>query len=162
MSTEVPAPPPGPGVRAPFAAPPTERDRKRMWIGLGAGAAALLVCCVGGVLGFAGLVVAQNRAIPREAVSVVDQYLRGLRDRNYPDAYSELCGRVRGQESLTEFTARHEQEAGIDSWTIDQPRTVGTTVLVPVSLELTGGPQQRTYTLVQDSQAGGLRICGGE
>src|SRR5436309_9937590 len=92
LTEQVPAPPPGPGVRAPFAAPPTERDRKRLWISLVVGAVLLLLCCGGGVVGFGVLVVATDRALPAEATAVVERYLTGLRDGDYQKAYDQLCG----------------------------------------------------------------------
>jgi hypothetical protein len=163
MIDEVPVPPPGPGVRAPFAAPPTERDRKRLWIGLGIGAALLVLCCGGGIVGFGALVVAQNRALPREAVSVVDTYLRDLRDENYRGAYEQLCGQERENRSLDEFTVRQRAEPAINGWQIGQPRIGQSAVFVPVSIDRSdGGSDSRDFTLVEDQQAGGLRICGGE
>src|SRR5437899_7527140 len=102
----VPAPPPGPGVRTPFAAPPTERDRKRLWISLGVGALLLVLCCAGGIVGFGALVVAQNKAIPQEAVTVVDRDLSGLRARNYQQAYDQLCAARRWEETLARISGR--------------------------------------------------------
>src|SRR5437016_152585 len=50
VDPDVPSPPRGPGVAPPFAAPPTDRSRKSLWIGLGVGALLLVLCCVGGVV----------------------------------------------------------------------------------------------------------------
>src|SRR5207249_4522642 len=96
----VPGAPAGPGVRAPFAAPPTERDRRRLWTGIGIGALVLVLCCGGGIVGFGTLVVAQAQALPKEAVVVVTRYLDGLRDQNHRQAYDQLCGQLQAQESL--------------------------------------------------------------
>ena len=55
LDPNVPAPPPGPGAAPPFAAPPTDRNKRGLWIGLIAGGLALVLCCVGGVFGIAVL-----------------------------------------------------------------------------------------------------------
>src|SRR2546430_9878962 len=160
LTEQVPAPPPGPGVRAPFAAPPTERDRKRMWIGLGLGALLLVLCCGGGIAGFAGLVVAEDRAVPTEAVKIVDRYLRSLRDEDYREAYDQLCAARRGDETLAEFTARERNLPGITDYRIGTPQ-VGGQVRVPVRVYLSSRLEDRTYVLIADSSVGALRICAG-
>jgi hypothetical protein len=159
---QIPGPPPGPGVRAPFAAPPTERDRKRMWIGLGVGAALLVVCCGGGLVAFIGLVVAQNRAIPAEATAVVNRYLDDVTHEDFRDAYDQLCGADQDKESLQEFTTRKRTEATIEQYQVGQPRVEQSQVEVPVHLYTSSGFLDWIFTLVEDQQAGGLRICGGE
>ncbi|OLE22356.1 MAG: hypothetical protein AUG44_25070 [Actinobacteria bacterium 13_1_20CM_3_71_11] len=161
LTEQVPAPPPGPGVRAPFAAPPTERDRKRMWIGLGLGALLLVLCCGGGIAGFAGLVVAEDRAVPREAVTVVDRYLRGLHDGDYREAYDQLCTARRGNETLAQFTARERDLPGINDYRIGKPQVAGSQVWVPARVYRSSGLEDRTYLLVADSSVGALRICEG-
>jgi hypothetical protein len=161
-SNDIPDPPPGPGVRTPFAAPPTERDRKRLWIGLGVGLALLVVCCGGGVFGFGALVYTQSRAMPREAVSVVDGYLGALRRFDYNDAYALVCRTDQESESLQAFRVRQSQESPVTGYRIGQPRVESTAVHVPVVIDRDDGRVDRDFTLVEDQQAGGLRICGGE
>ena len=58
----VPAPPPGPGAAPPFAAPPTDKNKRGLWIGLGVGGLVLLLCCVGGIFGVGVLYVNATRA----------------------------------------------------------------------------------------------------
>jgi hypothetical protein len=161
LPQEVPPAPPGPGVRAPFAAPPTERDRKRMWIGLSIGAALLVLCCGGGIVGFGALVVAQTRALPREAATVVDRYLGALQDGNYKVAYDQLCSDLRAQEDLAEFTARQRRLPVLESYTVGTPRMAGNEVIVPAQVESGGTNHTRYFSLVPDQEAGGLRICRG-
>jgi hypothetical protein len=159
---QVPAAPPGPGVRAPFAAPPTERDRRRLWISLTIGAVLLLLCCGGGIVGFGALVVTTNKEIPVEARNVVNTYLSGLRDGDYRKSYDQLCADVQNRESEDDFAARVRAEPAVTSWTIDDVQVQPDTVTVETRRELSSGEDLRTYTLVSDQQAGGLRICGGE
>ncbi len=159
----VPGAPAGPGVRAPFAAPPSERDRRRMWTGIGVGALLAVLCCGGGIVGFGTLVVAQTRALPQEAVVVVTRYLDGLRDQDYRQAYDQLCGQVRAQESLAEFTARQRGGPRLGGYTIGQARIAGREVVVPAQLQMDGQVDNHEFGLIQDEQPGGaaLRICRG-
>jgi hypothetical protein len=159
LADEVPAPPPGPGVRAPFASPPSERDRRRTWTAIGISALLLVLCCGGGLVGFGTLVVAQTRALPQEAVAVVDRYLAGLHDANFRQAYNQLCGQLRGSETLAEFTARQRNRPHVDAYTVGRARVTDSEVVVPAQVELDGQWQPRTFGLVQDQDAGGLRIC---
>jgi hypothetical protein len=156
---EIPDPPPGPGVRTPFAAPPTERDRKRLWIGLGVGLALLVVCCGGGVFGFGALVYSQSRALPDEAVSVVNDYLHDLSEANYARAYALLCQAHQDNVGLSEYIEGKRVSPAVTTWEVGQPAVGRSEIAVPVHLDQIG---DRTFILVEDQQAAGLRICGGE
>lgn len=157
----VPAPPPGPGVRAPFVTPPTERDRKRMWIGLGVGGALLVLCCVGGLFAFGALVVAGQRAVPNEARIAVTAYLDGLKDHDYHAAYDRLCTRIQQDESYEEFAGRQRDQPDITSYSLDEPVVEGSSVMVGATISRTDGAVATVrYTLISDQQAGELRICG--
>ena len=50
-----PPPPRGPGVQAPFVAPPTDGRRRRRWWAIGLTAGAVVLCCAGSVAGLGGL-----------------------------------------------------------------------------------------------------------
>ena len=156
--TEVPAPPPGPGVVPPFAAPPRDRDRKSLWIGLGVGGLLLVLCCVGGVLGIGVLASGSEDILRSEATSVVDTYLGALRRENYREAYDQLCSDVTSNLSYQGFQRRVSDPAlinyRIDSLVIDRAIAVNATI------QRDGlAPEAVTYPLVQ---AGGtLKICGG-
>ena len=159
----VPPPPPGPGVDAPFATPPTERDRKRVWIGLGVGAALVVLCCGGGVFGFGALVVNRTDALRGEAVSVVRQYLTDLGAERYASAYRLLCERLRGGMSLTEYVAGARSRPRVTNFTIGSPSINTTGAVVPAEVyDAEGGIRHPTFELVEEQQPGALRICGGE
>jgi hypothetical protein len=147
-------------VQAPFAAPPTDRDRKRMWISLGIGGALALLCCVGGILGIGGLVVAEQRAIPAEARTVVRTYLDGLRDNDYRKAYNVLCSQLKQRESYNDFADRQQTESQVRTYTINNPQSVGSRVIVPTIVQRVDGTSSTQFTLISDQQSGALRICG--
>jgi hypothetical protein len=159
----IPPPPPGPGVQAPFVTPPTERDRKRLWIGLAVGAALLILCCGGGVFGIGALVVNRADALRTEAVAVVRQYLTDLRSEDYTDAYGLLCADLRDQMSLADYTARERSRARVTGFTIGSASIGGPGVVVPAEVHDTDGMiRHPTFGLVEEGQPPGLRVCGGE
>ena len=161
LEPSAPPPPPGPGVQAPFATPPTERDRKRMWIGLGVGAALLVLCCGGGLFGFGALVVTRTDALRSEAAAVVSEYLDGLRSQDYGRSYRLLCADVQATTSLTRFTQEHSRPRVL-RYTLSRAGISGAEVVVPARVETDDGQvEYRNFTLVEDQDAGGLRICRG-
>jgi hypothetical protein len=158
----VPPAPRGPGVRVPFPSPPTERDRKRLWISLGVGGAALLLCCGGGIAGFVGLAVASQRAIPAEARTVVQNYLDGLRQRDFRKAYDQVCTSRQNQQTLDEFSAVETDRPRITSFQLEEPVVHTNVITVTADVrEADGGGGAETYTVISDRQAGELRVCGG-
>jgi hypothetical protein len=160
-ASAVPGAPAGPGVRAPFAAPPTERDRRRLWTGIGIGALLFVLCCGGGIIGFGTLVVAQTRALPNEAVAVVTRYLEGLRDEDYAQSYDLLCGSTQERENLAHFTARQRAQPRLSSFTVGQSAVLGNEVVVTADLTRGDSTDRQSFQLYPDQEAGGLRICGG-
>ncbi|MEV4757892.1 hypothetical protein AB0J86_22630 [Micromonospora sp. NPDC049559] len=155
-----PPPPPGPGVAPPFAAPPTEGRSLRLWLGLGAGALAVLLCCGGGGAALVGLVIAGSQAVNEQARAVTGDYFSALRTKNYNKAYGLLCEDQQVRESPSEFERRISAEPEIASYRVQDAR-VGAEVVVPVDVTFTGGGQElEEVTLVQDGRTGTLEVCG--
>ncbi len=161
-SPPVPAPPQGPGVRVPFAAPPAERDRKRLWISLGVGGAALVLCCGGGVAALGGLVIATDRAVPAEAKAVVGDFLDGLAHRDYRRAYGQVCTARQNDQTLDQFTSVEQDHPRIESFRLEQPTILGSRITVTADVRtVDGSTAAERYTVISDRQAGELRVCGG-
>jgi hypothetical protein len=161
-SPPVPAPPQGPGVRVPFASPPSERDRKRLWISLGVGGAVLILCCGGGVAALGGLVIATDRAVPAEAKAVVGDFLNGLSHRDYKAAYNQVCTSRQNDQTLDEFTSVEQGQPRIESFQLEEPTIVGSRITVTADVRtVDGSTAPERYTVVSDRQAGELRVCGG-
>ncbi|MGC9669298.1 hypothetical protein ACNTMW_22405 [Planosporangium sp. 12N6] len=156
-----PEPPPGPGVTPPFAAPPTDRDRRGLWIGLGLGALVLVLCCVGGLAGFGLLAVSGTRQVQTQATEEVSGYLDAIEAADYDAAYSHLCSPMKRQVSRAEFAARQEDGPRLTSYVVHQPQ-VGNTIVVPADLRYQDGTSSlHRYRLRQESGSQELRICGG-
>ncbi|MFI7026472.1 hypothetical protein [Micromonospora sp. NPDC049900] len=154
-----PEPPAGPGVAPPFAAPPTEGGRTRLWLGLGAGALALVLCCGGGGTAVVGLLVSGVQAIDEQGRTVSGDYYRALADGEFGRAYDQLCEDARRRESRQEFERRAAAEPQISSYRVGQVDT--TTLTVPVDVTFSGGGQERQQVVLQqDQQTGGMEVCG--
>ncbi|MCZ7435984.1 hypothetical protein O7598_06240 [Micromonospora sp. WMMC241] len=155
----VPAPPAGPGVAPPFAAPPTEGGRSRLWLALGVGALAVLLCCGGGGAAIVGLAVSNVQAVGEQGRAVTDDYYQALVAREWSKAYDRLCDDARRRESRSEFAQRAATEPQISGYRVGEVDTASLTV--PVDVTLAGGRREaQTVTLAPDRQTGGMEVCG--
>ncbi|WP_405103507.1 hypothetical protein [Micromonospora sp. NBC_01412] len=155
----MPAPPAGPGVAPPFVAPPTEGRRARLWLGLGAGALAVLLCCGGGGAAVVGLAVSNVQAVREQGRAVTDDYYQGLVERKYGRSYDTLCDDAQRRESRAEFERRVAAEPQIDSYRVGEVDP--TTLTVPVSVTFSGGNRgDQEVTLAADGQTGAMEVCG--
>ncbi len=153
-----PPPAQGPGVTVPFAAPPTERDRKRLWITLGVAGGLVLLCVIGGVIGVAVL-IASSRVSSADATGKVHDYLDALQSRDYSRAYDDLCAAQQNKRSESEFESSQQDQPDISSYQINQPTQTSDGYDVPASIELVNGQQiDATFGVVLDAP-GDLRIC---
>ena len=123
MTEPAPAPPPGPGVVPPFAAPPVEGRNSRLWVGLGIGGAFALLCCGGGIAALIALTVASGEAFNEQARVVIGDYLDAVEKREYGDAYDMLCEREQQAESRSQFEARVATEPRISSYQVGEFNT---------------------------------------
>lgn len=161
MTTTQSVPPPGPGVQPPFAAPPTDGNRKRLWIGLGIGGAVLLLCCVGGIGGFIALAVSSSTARINQARTVVTKYLVAWQQQNYAGAYELVCDPIKEQETLDEFAGELSGHP-IAAYTVAKPELTTDTTLVPVTVNFVDGTSETSrYDVVLDSSGASL-VCGSQ
>jgi hypothetical protein len=160
VGTGPPEPPPGPGVTPPFTAPPTDRNRRGLWIGLGVGALAVILCCVGGVFGFGLLAVNTSKQLEANATEVVRGYLDALEGRDYDKAYSYLCPALTRRLSANEFAEQQQARPRPVDYRLGQPE-IGSTVVVPADVSYSDGTTAlRRYTLTQEAGSTDLHICG--
>lgn len=152
--------PAGPGVRPPFAAPPTEGRTIRLWLGLGVAALAVLLCCGGGSVAVVGFGIAATEAINEQAQVVVGDYFEALRDEEYDAAYALLCEQARARESPAAFERRVAGEPQVDSYQVGELTIGGVDLVVPVEVSYAGGAQRSLRAeLAQDPQTAALRVC---
>jgi hypothetical protein len=156
----LPPPPPGPGVAPPFNAPPTDRNRRGLWIGLGVGALVVVLCCAGGIFGFVLLTVSGSRQMEHDAKLVVQDYLAALQDREYNSAYDLLCPALTRTMSAETFAERERQRPDITNYQIGDTQ-VGNTIVVPADVSYaTGANDSKRFVLSQEFGED-LLICGG-
>ncbi|HEX5542083.1 MAG TPA: hypothetical protein VFX60_11070 [Micromonospora sp.] len=153
-------PPPGPGVAPPFAAPPTEGRTTRIWLGIGAAALGVLLCCGGGTAAVIGLGVAATQAVKEQARAVVGDYLDAVTDREYGKAYGLLCDAIQRQETPNEFRQRVSAEPRITDYQVGDVRLTDR-VTVPVDVTYVGGTTDLLrFQLEQDNKTGEMEVCG--
>src|SRR5258705_5290371 len=87
----VPPPPPGPGVVPPFVTPPTDGTRQRRWWAVGLAGAAVLVLCIGGVIGLGSLVVLFNQAAVDQSKGAVTNFLVAVQAGGLGSSYDHQC-----------------------------------------------------------------------
>lgn len=151
-----PPPPRGPGVAPPFAAPPTDRDNKTLWIGLSAGALLLVLCCAGGIGGIV-LLSADGGLAKTQAVQVVTAYLDAVMDEDYGGAYDLLCEEQTSATSRTEFR-RLVSRNPIESYEIGDVTIQGDEFLVTARVTAAGrAVETRGFRVVQESTE--LKVC---
>ena len=156
------APPPGPGVQPPFAAPPIDGDRTRVWVGLGVGAAALVLCCVGGVAAVGGLMVTGVRAVNEQSQAAVTHYLDAFIKEDYRAAYSQLCDVEQKRETAQQFADRISRGPRVVSYTLHDTE-VAQRIVVPADVSFTTGTARALrFVLDQDTGEGRFEVCGIE
>ena len=155
-----PAPPPGPGVQPPFPAPPSEGRTVRLWLGLGAAALAVLLCCGGGSVALVGLFVVGTEAVNEQSRAVVGDYFEAVSRGQYGRAYAMLCDGAKKRESAQAFEGRVAAEPDIDSYEVGDVVLGTTDLVVPVEVSYAaGGGANLRATLVQSQQTGEFQVC---
>jgi hypothetical protein len=153
-----PVPPAGPGVVAPFPAPPRERN-PRVWIGLIVVAALVLLCGGGGVAGVIGLGVYEYRQVS----ATVDKFLTAVEQQRYAEAYRMQCAPAKQRESEREFASGFATGPRLVRHQLATPQTLGQNAFeVPAQLWYQdGGEDQKKFVVVsQGSGQGGFAVCG--
>jgi hypothetical protein len=158
LGQQPPPPPQGPGVYPPFPAPPVEGRGRRLGLGLGVGAGVLVLVCGGGVAAAVGLGRVMTSALNEQAEVVVGDYLDALRDREWSQAYDQLCDEARQKETEAQFTSRVSTAERITSWEVGNVDL--TQLAAPVAVTYADGDTAdlRAY-LGQDRETGGFEVC---
>jgi hypothetical protein len=157
---EPPAPPAGPGVQPPFAAPPSEGRTARVWLGLGVAAAAVVLCCGGGLAAGVGLFVTGNAAVNERAHAAVVDYLQAVGAGRYGEAYRLLCTDLRAQVSQREFTAQVSEQPRVREYELEQTKVRSSSeYLVPANVTYTNNVRRFVvYRVVAENSD--VRFCG--
>ena len=156
--SEVPAPPAGPGVVPPFSAPPRDRNNKGIWLGLGIGGLALVLCCVGGVFGLRFVLAGGTNLVRAQANTVVRDYLEALRQERYHDAYDMVCSAVSDELSLGQFQSRLGSPK-VEAYVIDNVEVDPIIEVVATVTRRGRAPQQERYPVKQENTV--LTVCPG-
>jgi hypothetical protein len=154
-----PVPPRGPGVLAPFPAPPRERN-PRLWVGIAVLATVVVLCCGGGIASVIGLVYYNESQIPK----AVDTFLVAVEKQQYEDAYKMQCSAVRQQQDEQQFADQFQNGRQLRSHrlgTVQSGDTGGGSqaFLVPADLTYSdGSTDQEDFVVI--SESGAYTVCG--
>lgn len=159
--TDTPPVPQGPGVQAPFPAPPTEGGGARLGWALGIAGAALALCCGGGLVAILGFGITQVAALNEQAQVVVGEYLDSLRDEKYDDAYKLLCDREQAVLTRERFEARERARVRLRDYTLGE-FDINSGKLPVTERYRDGSSDLVTYTFESDPKTAQLEICGRE
>jgi hypothetical protein len=156
-----PPPPPGPGVRPPFVAPPTDGSRHRRTVAITVSITLAFVLLIGAAVGFFGLVALGERVIVDGTKGVVTRYLTAVQHNDYVAAYRLLCADRRSELTETEFARSYDGAPPILGFTVgDPPLENSDEFFVPVTVRNPDGERRLTFGVVQDRQAGiEFRVC---
>ncbi|WP_432830185.1 Rv0361 family membrane protein [Dactylosporangium sp. CA-092794] len=156
---EVPPPPRGPGVLAPFAAPPRDRDLRGLWWTLGIGGLVAVLCCVGGIVGIGFLIPYANSLGQAQVAAVVEDYLTAVRDEDYATARRQLCDTEARTHTVGWFEDHYDQNRVTDFTVNADDVRITDQIVVPARVEQGGTWTEQEYLMQQN----GTRyvICGG-
>ncbi len=153
------APPTGPGVVPPFAAPPTDGIRRRMWLGLIAGTVALVIVCVGGLGGCIALGLTAEKARTNAATKVVTDFLTAWQQDKYSEAYQLTCDDFQRQVNLANFTGELSSRP-LAGFTLGTVELTTSAAIVPARLRFAeGGFGDQRYQVVVNKQGRSV-VCG--
>ncbi|WP_432978385.1 hypothetical protein [Dactylosporangium sp. CA-233914] len=156
---DVPPPPRGPGVVAPFASPPRDRDLRGLWIGLGVGGLIMVLCCVGGVIGIAFLLPYADSIGKGQVAAVVENYLTAVRDRDFVAARRQLCESEQRTHSLGWFSDHFGANPVTDFTVNADDVVISNRITVPARVEEGSQWTQKEFLMQQDGAQ--YVICGG-
>jgi len=158
VGADVPTPPPGPGAAPPFAAPPTDRNKRGLWIGLSAGFVLLALCCVGAIVGVGALVVFGTEEAKKEATATVERYLDAVMAEEWTLAHDELCPSLAARVTASQL-AQQESRQPFTQYALDEPAfTEAGGIDVLAHLNTSSGEVVRQFRL-DTADEGQLAIC---
>lgn len=151
------APPPGPGVRPPFIAPPTDGLRTRRRVGIVSVIVSVVLLCGGIVAGISVLIAAGEAAYRQQAYDLVRQYAGDLNLGHYADAYGLLCVEDQRAVPLARFEAQYTARP-VRQWRVHPAELVRGEAVVQADLMFADGSvESRDYPVIVTND--GLRVC---
>jgi hypothetical protein len=147
----IPAPPQGPGAAPPFAVPPTERDKRRMWRSIGIGIAVLLLCCTGAAGGIGVIIYSGVDEAKRQAKATVNAFLGAVHDGDARGARQYVCEDPAQGVNAPTLVSR-AADTDFSTYTFGDPDANSSGIDVPVTLTTPRGDVGQLY-LVGSEQA---------
>jgi hypothetical protein len=131
-------------------------------VAFGLAIGAVMLVCVGGLVGMGGLVVLAVQVVRDEATSTVNGYLTAIQDKEYDDAYNRLCDAAQSRTSRAQFARTQSQLPGISSFSVGEVE-LADRILVPATIRYDDRTMETVrYLMEQDQSTGAIEVCGQE
>ena len=146
-------------MQPPFVAPPTDGTKQRRWLAIGLAAGFVVLLCIGGLVGFGGLVILGTQVVRDQASAKVTEYLTAVRDGEYLRAYSLLCDERQAQESEREFIDDNLGGPRVRDFTVGTAE-LSDDIRVPATIRYVDGTVDTVdFVLAQDGRTGDVEVC---
>jgi hypothetical protein len=157
----LPAPPRGPGVKVPFAAPPRDIDKTRTVVTIVLSAVVAIVLCGGVLVGTVSVLVWSSNEMTTRAFRTANAFMSDIVDKNYKHAYKSMCSAARHETGADEFGAAWERQ-DITRFHLSSQMHNGANgnLVVPTEVVSLGREKVIDLTLKVDPQTMNMAVCG--
>lgn len=153
------APPRGPGVPVPFAAPPNEKNSAKLALAIVSAVVGVVVVCGGGTVAGFGILVWTSNELVVQAESAAEEFLEDVAGGDYDDAYDSLCGELKDDLTEDEFVSEWEQ-IGVVDFETDRAVESGSGLEVPAEVTTDEGDVlELDLTVVPDEPSLDMSVC---
>jgi hypothetical protein len=136
-----------------------DRSRRGLWIGLALGAIALVVCCVGGIVGIGVVGVAATDQMQQQAQRTVRTFLDAVREGDFDKAHTQIC-EVSAQRRPAYEIEREFKPLNVRGYRLGEVQTSSSQGSLVLEATLTGTGGERRYRFYLSQERDKLRICG--
>ena len=155
-----PAPPQGPGVIVPFAAPPRDEDKTRTVVAIVIAVVIAVVLCGGGVVGVGAVVMSAGNAQVDLARDTASGFLDDIVATDYRAAYRSVCESGRHELSEEDFTDIWSG-LGITSYRLGEVKAGDSGELrVDSTVNTADGRSDLTLDVVTEPGGTAMAVCG--
>ena len=159
VTSNVPAPPRGPGAVVPFAAPPRDPDKSRIVLGIVAGITAFVIVCGGAAAAAVGVLMWSSNELAAQSRDAADEFLDHIVDKDYATAYKSVCTQTRKDVTRGEFVEKWQALQATEAETLGISEGQQDLVVRAKVTSADGIEQEIDLTVVLDQQSMDMQVC---